>query len=426
MTHRIFSRRAGFWVVAFAFLSVSAFSTLPSPLYGLYRQRDGFSSFTVTLIYAAYAIGIVVSLFLVGHVSDWFGRRRILVPAIVLCALSAVVFLLWPSLPGLLVGRILNGLALGAVTPAATAYLGELYAPDRPRRAQDVALTAYIGGFGLGALLAGLLAQYLPDPLTLPYVVLLVALVLGAAGVALCPETRPPLTPRPRYRPQRVAVPRPTRGRYVAAALGVFMAFAVAGLLAGLTGTFLVAVLHRTSTALAGATIFVNYALAISAQLATGAWPPQRGLRWGVPLLLTGLALVVTAVWLPTPSLALFLVGGGVTGAGIGAIARAMLGVVVAIAPPNSRAEALAGYFLAGYIGLSVPVLGVGIALQYASPRAALLGFAIAVAVGTLAATPMLLRGGQPGRASGGRATGASRTERRVRAAQPTGRSSAS
>jgi hypothetical protein len=85
----------------------------------------------------------------------------------------------------------------------------------------------------------------------------------------------------------------------------------------------------------------------------------------------------------------------------------------------------LAGCFLAGYIGLSVPVLGVGIALQYASPRAALLGFAVVVAGGIVAVTPTLLRGGQPGRASGERATGASRPEGYVCAAQPTGRSSA-
>jgi hypothetical protein len=30
----------GFWAVAFAFLIVMAFGTLPSPLYGLYRTRD--------------------------------------------------------------------------------------------------------------------------------------------------------------------------------------------------------------------------------------------------------------------------------------------------------------------------------------------------------------------------------------------------
>src|SRR4051812_38986913 len=81
----------GFWAVAFAFLAVMAFSTLPSPLYGLYQQRHGFSSFTITIIYAASAIGVIAALLLAGHVSDWHGRRRVLLPAIATSVVSAVI-----------------------------------------------------------------------------------------------------------------------------------------------------------------------------------------------------------------------------------------------------------------------------------------------------------------------------------------------
>ena len=40
----------GFWAVALTFLTLAAFTTVPSPLYGLYQARDGFSEFMVTLI----------------------------------------------------------------------------------------------------------------------------------------------------------------------------------------------------------------------------------------------------------------------------------------------------------------------------------------------------------------------------------------
>src|ERR1044071_7164992 len=100
--------RLGFWSVAFAFLAVMAFSTVPSPLYGLYQQRDGFSSFVITLIYAAYAVGVVSSLIFAGHISDWHGRRRVLLPAIAITIVSALVFLVWRALPGLIVARIVN------------------------------------------------------------------------------------------------------------------------------------------------------------------------------------------------------------------------------------------------------------------------------------------------------------------------------
>ena len=71
------SRRAGFWAIAFSFWVVAAFSTAPSSLYGLYEQREHLSSLTITFVYAVYAVGIVVSLLLVGHVSDWYGRRPV-------------------------------------------------------------------------------------------------------------------------------------------------------------------------------------------------------------------------------------------------------------------------------------------------------------------------------------------------------------
>src|SRR5690349_13850427 len=68
---------ASFWVLAVVFAAAMAFSTVPTPLYAFYRQRDGFSTFMITVIFAAYAVGVIGSLFLAGHISDWFGRRRL-------------------------------------------------------------------------------------------------------------------------------------------------------------------------------------------------------------------------------------------------------------------------------------------------------------------------------------------------------------
>src|SRR6187402_3117394 len=92
----------GFWVIAAAFLAVMAFSTVPTPLYALYQARDGFATVLVTVIFAAYALGVMVSLYLAGHVSDWLGRRRVILAAIVVELVAAVLFLAWPAVPGLL------------------------------------------------------------------------------------------------------------------------------------------------------------------------------------------------------------------------------------------------------------------------------------------------------------------------------------
>jgi hypothetical protein len=60
----------GFWAVALTFLTLAAFTTVPSPLYALYQARDGFSEFMLTVIFAAYAVGVVGALALAGHLSD--------------------------------------------------------------------------------------------------------------------------------------------------------------------------------------------------------------------------------------------------------------------------------------------------------------------------------------------------------------------
>src|SRR3954452_13132549 len=159
---------AGLWAVAFAYLTVLAASTVPTPLYAIYQDRDGFSTFLVTVIFTAYAVGVILALFLAGHVSDWLGRRRPLVPAVLTSVVSAVVFLLWRDLPGLLLGRVLSGLSVGIVTATATAYLAELHAGERPgaspQRAQVLATTANLGGLGLGPIAAGVLAATVKAP----------------------------------------------------------------------------------------------------------------------------------------------------------------------------------------------------------------------------------------------------------------------
>lgn len=85
--------RTGFWLVGFVFLITMAFSAVPAPLYVLYAARDGFGSLMVTVIFAAYAAGVMASLFLAGHLSDWLGRRRMAASAVAVNLVSGVVFL---------------------------------------------------------------------------------------------------------------------------------------------------------------------------------------------------------------------------------------------------------------------------------------------------------------------------------------------
>jgi MFS family permease len=368
----------GFWIAAVAFLLNMAFSAVPTPLYVLYQQRDGISNFMVTVVYAVYAVGVVASLFLGGHLSDWIGRRRVFVPALLVNALSAIVFVVDPSLAGLIFARIISGISVGLTTATATSYLAELHACARPsashRRSEVVATAANLGGIGFGPLAAGLLAQFATAPLRLPYVAFGIALIVLAAGVALSPETASRVEPRPRYRPQRIAVPESARSIFYAATLAGMAAFAVFGVFNSLVPSFLAGTLHEQSHAVAGAVPFAAFAGGAAAQIISARTSTVTLLRRSVPIIVLGMALTAGAMW--SASLTMFVVGGVITGAGGGMVFKGSLAVAASTAPPQSRAEVLAGFFLGAYIGLSVPIVGLGIATMYVSARDVMLVFA--------------------------------------------------
>jgi MFS family permease len=392
---RRIEHEAGFWAAAFAFCAVLAYNAVPAPLYSIYQQRDGFSSLMLTVIFSVYAVGVVLSLFTAGHLSDSHGRRRPFAVSLVLCIASGVVFLLWRDLPGLLVGRFVGGLGVGAVTATATAWLGELHAAARPdaspRRAQVVSTAANLGGIGVGPLVAGILAQWVADPLTIPYLVAIGAMLAGLVGILFSPETQLPVVPRPAYRPQRISVPGDALGRYLAAAVGAAMAFAVFGLFTSLAPAFLAGPLNHPSHALAGATAFAVFAAAVVSQSLLTRQSARTVMAGGIAVMITGMAVLVISVWLSTPSLDLFLLGGVITGAGAGALFKGVVTTIVAVSAPERRAEALAGMFLAGYVGLTVPVVALGIMTQSLTLKLSLLIFATVLALGIVLAAPQLL-----------------------------------
>jgi hypothetical protein len=375
------SYRTGFWAVAFAFLIVMAFATLPSPLYGLYRERDGLSAFTITIVYAIWAAGTIVTLVAVPFIAERIGRRGVMFAAVGTMIVAAGILVAWKALPGLLVGRLVTGFAVGMAAGTAITYLIELRLRADPKASPAVPRTigtsVNVGALGIGPLVAGCLAEWASHPLTLPYLVWIALGAVALLGLGTAPETGAPAAAR---NPFTVRLPVP-------AGAGTMAAFAANGLFAGLSGLLLATVFLRTSHALAGATLFIVFTAGVLSQLLTGGLRASRVLAVGTLLMLVGLVLLVTAVHVSTPSLALFLVSGGLIGAGAGAVFKGTTGLVLDGTAPENRVAMTAELLIALFVGLSVPVIGAGIALdQGASAPNTVLGFAILVGLGVAGA----------------------------------------
>jgi MFS family permease len=379
---------AGFWIVAVVFLITMAYSTVPTPLYPLYEQRDGFPVSLVTVIYSVFAVGVMLSLYLFGHVSDWLGRRRMLVSAVGASVVSAVLFLLWPETWGLIAARAVNGVSIGILTATATAYLGELRAITHPGEnavvATSVAGAANLGGLAHGSLLGGMLAELLPDPLVLPHVLFLVLLVIAGIALLGVPETVATRAVMPPYRPQKLSVPRAGRSIFLVAGFGAFAGFAVFGLFSSLIPTFLASEFDQKDHLLAGVTVFAIFGASAAGQLALVSTGLRTQLTIAVVACTVGLVLV--AVGAVLPQIALFIGGGVIAGLGIGVLFRGAIGTALTVAEPGHAGETLALLFLIAYAGPVIPVLAVGVGLAFAPPVAVLLVFVVLVLVATASA----------------------------------------
>lgn len=228
----------------------------------------------------------------------------------------------------------------------------------------------------------------------IPYVVFGGVLVVLALAIAFAPETVSRPDPRPAWRPQRVAIPADRRGAFFAATGAAAAAFAVFGVFNSLMPAFLAGTLHETSYAVAGTIAFAATAAGTAAQIAVGRVSVATTLKVSLPVLFAGLALFSVAMWLP--SLPVFVIGGIVTGAGGGLAIRGSLIAAAATAPPQSRAEVLAGFFLGAYIGLSAPVIALGVATQYAAARDVTPAFVALAAIAVAAGARAVLRRQRP------------------------------
>ncbi|MFJ3639945.1 MFS transporter [Streptomyces sp. NPDC090108] len=351
-------RRPGYGAAAGVFAVGMMGTTLPTPLYGLYRERIGFSELIVTVVFAVYAVGVIVALLVAGGASDVLGRRPVLLCALALAALSAVCFLAEGGLPLLFTGRVLSGFSAGLLSGTGTAAVLDLAPPEARGRAALAATAANMGGLGLGPLVSGLLAEYAPWPLTLPFLVHLALLAVAAAVTLLLPETVRHPGRRPPLRPQGMTVPPEVRGVFTPCALAAFAGFALLGLFTAVAPAFLAETLGEHNLAVTGAVVFCVFCSSTVGQLLMGRLGAGPALPWGCVVLVAGLLLVGAS--LLTASFPVLLAGAVTGGVGQGMAFRAALTAVSSAAPPERRGATISAFFVIAYLGISLPVVGVG------------------------------------------------------------------
>ncbi|MFD0023897.1 MFS transporter [Streptomyces sp. NPDC058382] len=382
------------YVLASITISFLAASSAPTPLYAVYQAEWGFDPITTTVVFGVYAVAVLLGLLTMGKLSDHLGRRPVLLAALAAQAVSMVVFTTADGVSGLMVARIVQGLSTGAALGAIGAGMMDI---DRPRGTITNAVVPGIGT-ATGALVSGLVVQFLPAPTHLVYLGLLAVFVIQAVAVALMAET---VTRKPgalaSLAPE-IKLPRAVRRPMLVAVPVLFAVWSLAGLYGSLGPSLARQLTGSRSEVLGGLSLFVLAGVAAVAVLVLRKAATRTVMLTGILALMAGVAL--TLVSIRESSATGFFAGTAVAGVGFGSGFQGGIRTVMPLARPHESSGVLSLLFVVSYLGMGVPAVIAGFLVVHAGGLTATAQeYGIAVIVLAAFALLGLLRGGRDGAA---------------------------
>ncbi|BAV47828.1 MFS transporter [Mesorhizobium sp. 113-1-2] len=337
-----------------AAITFSASGAAPTPLYHDYQEHFGLTPFMITIIFAAYVVSLLVALLTVGSVSDYVGRRPVILTALMINCLAMVVFMTAGSAIQLILARCIQGFANGfAITTLAATILDT----DRAHAPLLNSFTAF-AGLSAGALGAGALVTFAPAPEQLVYVVLLLLSFMEAVTLWFMPETG---TPKPGALASlfpHVRVPPAARATFAAATPVNIASWSLGGFYFSLMPSVVRVATGATLPIIGGLVVATLTVSGASAVVALRNLPPTRMLAVGIVMLTLGVP--VTLAGILYQNVAVMLAGTVIGGIGFGTVFSGTLGTILPFAKPDERAALLSAYFVVGYLSFTLPAIAAG------------------------------------------------------------------
>jgi MFS family permease len=354
-------RATAFWLLAVTLGALLFASSAPSPLYVVYQQEWGFSAITLTSVFAVYALALLAALIVAGSVSDHVGRRPTLLFALVVEMAGMLAFAEAQGVGWLFAARTLQGVGTGIAMGSISAALLDLQPESSPRLGAVTGATAPMAGLAAGALSAGVLVQYGPDPMRFIFWLLLGAFALAIVGVSAVPETVRREGPWLHALRPRMSVPADLRKAFVATIPCMTATWALGGLILSLGPSLTATVLEDRSHVAGGLPIFIMAGLSACASVWLRDTHARATARGGLAALIGGVGLALVA--LAAGSIVLFLVATAVAGLGFGPAFAGAFRAISTRAPLHQRAELTSSVFAVSYIAFSLPAVAAGIAV---------------------------------------------------------------
>jgi MFS family permease len=368
---------------AWAVTAVFMLSNSPTPLYVVWQHALGFSSGTLTVIFALYIAGLLGTLLVAGQLSERFGRKAVLLPGLLAALVACVLFASASSIAMLAVARLLTGVAVGVIVSAGMASVGDLGGPHRRRQAALLASVAMVLGAGLGPLLAGGVAQTLAHPVQPVFAVEFLVLLSAFIITLRLPLTLPVKAAQTTSTRLRLpSVPRENR-RHVLSGIAVFgPGITATSFVLALGPSLLSRLLEVHSPLLAGGMACAMFAVATGVQFAVRSWSVRAIFAAGS--MATVLAMGALTFAVHVSSAPLLIVAALLAGAGQGLGQLGGLTLISLHVPDTHRAEANAVMNIGGYLPAGLLAVSTGYAIDFLGLSTGATMFAVILATSAL------------------------------------------
>lgn len=356
-------RTPHFILVLIASVAMMIGASAPSPFYPVLQHQIGFSSLTLTTIFAVYAGALLVTLLIAGSLSDYIGRKPVMFAGFIILAISTFLFWRAHSADLLMTARIVQGIGTGILLSTLSAAIIDLEPKKRPGIGATLNSIVPLVGLSIGALAGGFALQYASAPESSVFLILTALYGSIAIAVWYLPETSLREQGALKSLIPKIGIPKTVRKEFFKGAPALFASWSTNGLYLSLGAPITAAVFGRTN--------HVEQALVVALLSGFGAIASfiirKQSARYitlyGTSALAAG--LVVTLLAITIHSYPLFVFATAIAGTGFG---TSFLGVLRSITPKTDareRGRLFASIFVISYIGLGAPAVAAGLLVPH-------------------------------------------------------------
>lgn len=349
------------WVI----LVMSCGATFITPLFPLYGEYYQLNSFQLTILFAIYAVFLLPTLLVVGARGSAWGLKSVLRGSIWISIASTLLFLINWDVWMLYVARILEGIAYGAFTGTASAFLLKQTSHDTVSTAIKLSGVTVTIGFGLGPAIAGVIVQNFHfQPLQLPYWFLLVVLFSALLKLESLPKREDPKVQKPVKNKISIGIPNNIRSHFWSfIGLPIFTVFTLNGIVLSLIPSVVKNVIHTTNLSVSGLLILLLLGGGALAQFIS--WPQNSVTRMRIGILFLVIGSWVNVYSGQLSSLILLWIGIFIQAIGGGWTFQVTLKLASQLPKPEERPHMISAFYLCAYSGFIIPVIGVGVLTQF-------------------------------------------------------------